>query len=62
MEAILARMAGEEAKKRTTTIRSRETVRKPLNRARTIVGRIFRTGTELRGLLEVNSTRFINKQ
>lgn len=58
MEDILARMAGEAAAKNNKPVeveKTKEKHRKIGNRARNFMGRIFRTGTELRNLLEVTS-------
>lgn len=59
MEDILARMAGEQAaKNKAAGIIMEERKHRRINRARTIVNRFFRTGTELRGLLEVSDYEF----
>ncbi|KAI6175995.1 Protein CBR-GGR-2 [Aphelenchoides bicaudatus] len=55
MEEILARMAGEAAAKNKAAGNvetKKEKTKKIGNRARNLLGRMFRTGTELRNLLE----------
>jgi hypothetical protein len=46
-------MAGEQAKLKGTVIKTKEKEKRITNRARNFMGRIFRTGTEMRNLIDV---------
>jgi hypothetical protein len=55
-------MAGEAAAKNKGVEEPKEKAKKIRNRARNFLGRIFRTGTELRNLLEVRCKSEFSKK